>query len=159
MAGVVGYGAVLLGLGISGFANVHALATSGVPAVARVTATSGYGKTSIQVTYQVDGRPVQGTVSADPSSVYLGEPLPVVYDPGHPQVVGLASDVGDTGSAWADTIVGAIFLALVPLSFLISMISSGRRGAARSRPHSGTERQVGGASRQARTAGGGAGVS
>ncbi len=127
MVGVVGYGAVLLGLGISGFANVHTLVTRGVPAVGRVSATSGYGKTSIQVTYRVDGRPVQGTVSADPSSVYLGEPLPVVYDPGHPQVVGLASDVGDTGSAWADTIVGVIFLALVPLSFLLSLMSARRR--------------------------------
>ena len=127
MVGVAGYGAVLLGLGISGFANVHTLATSGVPVVGRVSATSGYGKTSIQVTYQVGGRPVQGTVSADPSSVYLGEPLAVVYDPGHPQVVGLASDVGDTGSAWADTIVGVIFLALVPLSFLFSLISARRR--------------------------------
>ena len=125
--GLIGYGAVLLGLGLSGFANAHALATSGVPAVGRVSATSGYGKTSIQVTYRVDGRPVQGTVSADPSSVYLGEPLPVVYDPGHPQVVGLASDVGDTGSAWADTIVGVIFLALVPLSFLLSLTSARRR--------------------------------
>ena len=127
MVGVAGYGAVLLGLGISGFANVHTLATSGVPVVGRVSATSGYGKTSIQVTYQVGGRPVQGTVSADPSRVYLGEPLAVVYDPGHPQVVGLASDVGDTGSAWADTIVGVIFLALVPLSFLFSLISARRR--------------------------------
>jgi hypothetical protein len=51
----------------------------------------------------------------------------VVYDPGHPQVVGLASDVGDTGSAWADTIVGVIFLALVPLSFLLSLTSARRR--------------------------------
>ena len=127
MAGVIIYGAVMLGLGISGFANTRALATSGVPALARVTATSGYGKATIQVTYQVKGRPVQGTVSAEPSSVYQGEPLPVVYDPGHPQVVSLASAVGDTSSAWADTIVGAIFLALVPLSFLISLISSGRR--------------------------------
>ncbi len=127
MAGLIGYGAVLLGLGLSGFANVHTLATSGVLALGRVSATSGYGKTSIQVTYQVDGRPVQGTVSADPGRVHLGEPLPVVYDPGHPQVVGLASDVGDTGSAWADTIVGVIFLALVPLCFLLSLISARRR--------------------------------
>ncbi len=127
MIGVIGYGGVLLGLGLSGFANVHTLATSGVPALGRVSATSGYGKTSIQVTYQVDGRPVQGTVSADPGRVYLGEPLPVVYDPGHPQVVSLASDVGDTGSAWADTIVGVIFLALVPLSFLLSLMSARRR--------------------------------
>ena len=34
--GVTGSGAVLLGLGLSGFANAHALATSGVPALARV---------------------------------------------------------------------------------------------------------------------------
>jgi hypothetical protein len=55
--GVIGSGAVLFGLGLSGFANVHALAASGVPTLGRVSATSGYGKTSIQVTYQVDGRP------------------------------------------------------------------------------------------------------
>jgi hypothetical protein len=67
MVGVIGYGGVLLGLGLSGFANVHALATRGVPALGRVSATSGYGKTSIQVTYQVDGRPVQGTVRPGPT--------------------------------------------------------------------------------------------
>jgi hypothetical protein len=87
VVGLIGYGAVLLGLGRSGFANAHALATGGVPAVGRVSATSGYGKNTIQVTYQVNGRPVQGTVGADPSRVYQGESLPVVYDPGHPQVV------------------------------------------------------------------------
>lgn len=125
--GVIGYGAVLLGLGLSGFANAHALATRGVPALARVSATSGYGKNTIQVTYLVSGRPVQGTVGAEPSRVYQGEPLAVVYDPGHPQVVSLASDVGDTSSAWAETVVGAIFLALVPLSFLLSLISRRRR--------------------------------
>ena len=76
LAGLTIYGAVLLGLGISGFVHEHELATSGVPAVARVTATSGYGKNTIQVTYQVDGRAVQGTVGAEPSSVYQGESSP-----------------------------------------------------------------------------------
>jgi hypothetical protein len=128
--GVIGYGAILLGLGLSGFANAHALATSGVPALARVSATHGYGRNTIGVTYQVNGRPVQGTVGAEPSRVHQGEPLAVVYDPGHPQVVSLASDVGDTGSAWAETILGAFFLALVPLSFLLSLISRRRRRAA-----------------------------
>jgi hypothetical protein len=51
----------------------------------------------------------------------------VVYDPAHPQVVSLAGDVGDTSSAWAETIVGAFFLALVPLSFVLSLISRRRR--------------------------------
>jgi hypothetical protein len=129
-AGVIGYGAVLLGLGLSGFANAHALATSGVPALARVSATHGYGRNTIGVTYRVNGRPVQGTVGAEPSRVYQGEPLAVVYDPGHPQVVSLASDVGDTGSAWVETILGAFFLALVPLSFLLSLISRRRRRTA-----------------------------
>ena len=128
--GVIGYGAVLLGLGLSGFANAHALATSGVPALARVSATRGYGRNTIGVTYQVNGRPVQGTVGAEPGRVYQGEPLAVVYDPGHPQVVSLASDVSDTGSAWAETILGAFFVALVPLSFLLSVISRRRRRAA-----------------------------
>jgi hypothetical protein len=127
MAGLIIYGAVSLGLGISGFVNEHALATSGVPTVARVTATSGYGKDTIQVTYQVGGRAVQGTIGVDPSSVYPGEVLPVVYDPSSPGVVSLASDVGDTSSAWAETITGAIFLLLVPVSFLLATISRRRR--------------------------------
>jgi hypothetical protein len=130
VAGVIGYGAVLFGLGLSGFANAHALAASGVPALARVSATSGYGKNTIQVTYQVNGRPVQGTVGAEPSRVYQGEPLAVVYDPGHPQVVSLASDVGDTSSAWVETIVGGFFLVLVPLSLLLSLMRRRRAGAA-----------------------------
>jgi hypothetical protein len=127
VAGLTIYGAVMLGLGISGFFNAHALATSGVPTLARVTATSGYGKDTIQVTYQVNGREVQGTVGAEPSSVYQTEVLAVVYDPGSPQVVSLASDVGDTSSAWSETIVGAIFLLLFPVSFLLSLISRRRR--------------------------------
>ena len=125
LAGLTIYGAVLLGLGISGFVNEHELATSGVPAVARVTATSGYGKNTIQVSYQVDGRAVLGTVGAEPSSVYQGERLSVVYDPSSPGVVSLASDVGDTTSAWAETIVGAFFFLLVPVTFLLTII--GRR--------------------------------
>jgi hypothetical protein len=127
LAGLIIYGAVSLGLGISGFVNEHELATSGVSAVGRVTATSGYGKDTIQVTYPVDGREVQGTLSVDPTSVYQGELLDVVYDPGSPGVVSLASDVGDTSSAWAETITGAIFLLLVPLSFLLTIIGRRRR--------------------------------
>jgi hypothetical protein len=127
MAGLIIYGAVSLGLGISGFVNSHELATSGLPAVARVTATSGYGKDTIQVTYQAGGRAVQGTIGVDPSSVYQGEVLPVVYDPSSPGVVSLASDVGDTSSAWAETTTGAIFLLLVPVSFLLATISRRRR--------------------------------
>jgi hypothetical protein len=127
LAGLTIYGAVSVGLGISGFVNEHELATSGVPTVARVTATSGYGNDTIQVTYQVNGRTVQGTVGADPSSVYQGEVLSVVYDPSSPGVVSLASDVGDTSSAWAETIIGAIFLLLVPVSFLLTTIGRRRR--------------------------------
>jgi hypothetical protein len=127
LAGIVIYGAVSLGLGISGFVNEHELAAGGVPAVGRVTATSGYGKNTIQVTYPVDGRQVQGTVGVDPSSVYQGELLGVVYDPSSPGVVSLASDVGDTGSAWAETITGAIFLLLIPLSLLLTLIGRRRR--------------------------------
>jgi hypothetical protein len=127
LAGLIIYGAVSLGLGISGFVNEHELAASGVSAVGRVTATSGYGKNTIQVTYQAGGREVQGTVGADPSSVYQGELLDVVYDPSSPSVVSLASDVGDTSSAWAETITGAIFLLLVPLSFLLALIGRRRR--------------------------------
>ena len=127
LAGIVIYGAVLVGLGISGFVNSRELAVSGVPAVGRVTATSGYGKNTIQVTYRVGGREVQGTVGADPGSVYQGELLDVVYDPASPGVVSLASDVGDTSSAWAETITGAIFVLLVPVSFLLALIGRRRR--------------------------------
>ena len=127
LAGMTIYGAVSIGLGISGFVNSRELATSGVPTIARVTATSGYGKDTIQVTYQVNGRVVQGTVSADPSSVYRGEVLSVVYDPSSPGVVSLASDVGDSTSAWAETIVGAIFLLLIPFSLLLTVIGRRRR--------------------------------
>jgi hypothetical protein len=126
-AGLTIYGAVMLGLGVSAFSNEHALATSGVPAVAQVTATSGYGKDAIQVTYQVDGRQVQGTVGADPSSVYQGELVSVVYDPGDPSVVSLPSAVGDDSSAWSEVIVGAIFLLLFPVSFLLSVLGIRRR--------------------------------
>jgi hypothetical protein len=120
------FGAVMLGLGISGYINEHALAISGQPALAQVSATSGYGRDSIQVTYQVNGQQVQGTVTADPSSVYQGETLAVVYDPGNPQVVSLASDVGDTSTALGETIVGAAFLLLFPLSMLLSLLSRRR---------------------------------
>ena len=127
LAGLTIYGAVSLGLGISGFVNEHELATSGVPTVARVTATSGYGKDTVQVTYQVDGRATAGTVSVEPSSVYQGEVLSVVYDPSSPGVVSLASDVGDTSSAWAETVVGAFFLLLIPVAFLLTIIGRRRR--------------------------------
>jgi hypothetical protein len=127
LAGMSSYGAVMLGLGVSGFINAHALATSGVPTSGRVTATSGYGNDTIQVTYQADGREVRGTVGADPGSVYQGETLPVVYEPGSPGVVSLANDVGDTSSALAETIVGAIFLLLFPVSLLFTIIGRRRR--------------------------------
>jgi hypothetical protein len=121
------YGAVLLGLGISGLVNENALASGGVSTFARVTATSGYGNDAVQVTYLAGIREVQGTVGVQPSSVYVGEVLPVVYDPGNPQVVSLSSDAGDTSSAWAEVIPGAIFVSLVPLSVLTGVLSRRRR--------------------------------
>lgn len=126
VAGLVIYGAVMLGLGISGFVNERELVTSGVPATAQVSATSGYGKNTVQVTYPVHGRQVQGTVSYS-GTAYQGELLPVVYDPSSPGVVSLASDVGDTSSAWSETITGAIFLLVIPVSFLLATISRRRR--------------------------------
>jgi hypothetical protein len=127
VVGLTIYGAVLLGLGISGFVNESALASSGVPAIARVSATSGYGADTIQVTYPAGGHQVQGTVGADPGSVQVGEPLPVVYEPGDPQVVSLAGDVGNTSSAWGETIAGAFFLLLFPGSLLLAVIGRRRR--------------------------------
>ena len=119
-------GAVMLGLGISGYINAHTLASSGQLALAQVTATSGYGDDTIQVTYEVNGREVSGTVGADPSRVYQGEVVAVVYDPSSPQVVSLASDAGDTSSALGEMIVGAIFLLLLPVSMLFALISRRR---------------------------------
>jgi hypothetical protein len=66
-------------------------------------------------------------VGADPSSVYQGEILPLVYDPSSPGVVSLANDVGDTSSAVAETIAGAIFLLLFPVSLLFAIAGRGRR--------------------------------
>ena len=127
LAGTIIYGGVVLGLGISAFHNEQALSAHGVPAIARVTATSGYGRDTIGVTYPVDGHKVQGTVGADPSTVYRGEMIPVVYDPGSPQVVSLPGAVGDTGSAWGEVLAGAIVLLLFPGSFLLTLLLRRRR--------------------------------
>ena len=127
IAGLTVYGAVLLGSGVSNFGNEHALASGGMPALATVTATSGYGRDTIQVSYDVHGRQVEGTVTADPAGFHRGEQLPVVYDPSDPGVVSLPSAVGDTSSAWIDVIVGSIFLVLFPMSLLISVLSARRR--------------------------------
>lgn len=127
VAGTTSYGGVLLGLGIAAFHNEQALSAHGAPAVAQVTATSGYGRDTIQVTYPVDGRQVQGTVGADPSTVYQGEMIPVVYDPGNPQVVSLPGAVGSTSSAWGEVIGGAIFLLLFPATFLLALLLRRRR--------------------------------
>lgn len=126
VAGLTIYGAVLFGLGISGFVNEHALATSGRPALAQVTATSGYGNNTIQVTYPADGRMVRGTVGANVSAVHDGQFVAVVYDPGNPQVVSLAGDVGDTSSAWGETIAGVVVMLPLPLGLLLALISRRR---------------------------------
>jgi len=120
-------GAILLGLGISGLHNEHSLVTEGLPAIARVSATHGYGRDAIQVSYLVKGRQEQGTVTASPSSYQLGETLPVVYDPHHPQVVAMAGALGSTSSAWAEVIAGCLFLAMIPAAVLISASSARRR--------------------------------
>jgi hypothetical protein len=127
IAGVAAYGAVLLGSGVSDFGNERALASGGVPAVAIVSATSGYGRDTIQVSYEVHGRQVEGTLTADPARLDRGEALPVVYDPSDPSVVSLPSAVGDTSSAWGDVIAGSVFLFFVPGSLVISVISGRRR--------------------------------
>jgi len=121
------YGAVLLGSGVFDFGNERALASRGVPTVATVTATSGYGRDTIQVSYGVHGRQVQGIRTADPAGLDRGEQLPVVYDPGDPTVVSLPSAVGDTSSAWGNVIAGSILLLLFPVSLLISVLAAQRR--------------------------------
>jgi hypothetical protein len=126
LATLIIFGGVMLGLGISGFINAHTLTTSGQPDFAQVTATSGYGNDAVQVTYQVNGRQVQGTVDVRPSSVYQGEIVAVVYDPGNPQVVSLASDVGDASSALAQTSVGAVALLSIPASIVMALVSRRR---------------------------------
>jgi Protein of unknown function (DUF3592) len=127
IVGLTIYGAVLLGLGVSGFVNAHALASSGKPALAEVTATSGYGENTIQVSYPVNGQLVQGTVGASTSAVHDGQFVSVVYDPGNPQVVSLASDVGDTSSAWGETIAGVVVMLPLPLGLLLAFIGRRRR--------------------------------
>ena len=126
-AAVLVYGAVLLGLGISGLHNEHALAASGVPAVAQVSATHGYGRDTIQVTFVAGARTVQGTINVGGRSYLTGQPVPVVYDPTNPTVVGLAGDIGNTSSAWAEIVVGAVFVALIPVCFLLSLLTARRR--------------------------------
>jgi len=67
-------GSLMLGEGISGVLDDNALASAGLPAVAQVTATSGYRANTIQVSYPADGRRARATVGADPGSFYRGQP-------------------------------------------------------------------------------------
>jgi hypothetical protein len=127
-------GVVLLGLGISGLHNRDVLVAHGVPAVARVSATSGYGRDTIQVTYPVRGRPTEGTIDVGTSTYKVGETLPVVYDPRSPQVVAAQGSATSSGAAWGEVGVGCFFLAVVLFAFLLSRRSASTRRAARDSP-------------------------
>jgi hypothetical protein len=121
------FGIILLGLGISGLHNAREIGAHGVPAVARVSATSGYGRDTIQVSYPVDGRTKTGTLGG--TGYQVGETLPVVYDPQSPGVVARPDQAGQTGSSWTEIGLGGLFLAVVPLALGISALSKGRRRA------------------------------
>jgi hypothetical protein len=126
-ASVLIYGSVLIGLGISGLHHEGALAARGVSTTALVSATHGYGRDTIQVVYQPGGRTVLGTINVGDRRYRTGQPVLVIYDPQHPEVVGLPGDIGDTSSAWAEIIIGALFVSLIPLSLLLSLLTARRR--------------------------------
>jgi hypothetical protein len=126
-ASVLIYGAVMIGLGISGLHHENILATRGVSATALVSATRGYGRDTIQVIYQAGTSTVQGTVNVGDRRYRTGQPVLVIYDPEHPGVVGLAGDIGDKSSAWAEIVIGGLFVSLIPLSVLLSVLTARRR--------------------------------
>jgi hypothetical protein len=120
-------GVVLLSLGISGLHDHHVLVAQGARAVARVTATSGYGRDTIQVSYPVGGRQTRGTIDVGAGTYQVGEAMAVVYDPQSPQVVAAQGTLGSATSAWTEVGTGCLFLALLPAAFLISWNSARRR--------------------------------
>jgi hypothetical protein len=120
-------GVIFLGLGISGLHNHHVLVTRGVPAMARVAATSGYGRDTIQVSYLVGERQTTGTINVGAGTYHVGETMPVLYDPQSPQVVAAPGALGSASSAWAEVGTGCLFTALVPAAFLIAKSSARRR--------------------------------
>jgi hypothetical protein len=127
-ASVLIYGAVMIGLGISGLHHENSLATTrGVSATALVSATQCYGRDTIQVIYQAGNSTVQGTVNVGDRRYRTGQPVLVIYDPEHPGVVGLAGDIGDKSSAWAEIVIGGLFVSLIPLSVLLSVRTARRR--------------------------------
>ena len=120
-------GVIFLGLGISGLHNHHVLVTQGVPAMARVSAASGYGRNTIQVSYPVGGRQARGTIDVGAGTYHVGETIPVVFDPQSPQVVAARGALGSASSAWTEVGTGCLFMAIVPAAFLISKHSARRR--------------------------------
>jgi hypothetical protein len=120
-------GVIFLGLGISGLHNHHVLVSRGVPTMARVAATSGYGRDTIQVSYLVGERQTKGTINVGAGSYHVGETMPVVYDPASPQVVAAPGALGSASSAWGEVGIGCLFTALVPAAFLIAKNSARRR--------------------------------
>ena len=127
-------GVVFLGLGISGLHNRDVLVAHGVPALAQVSATSGYGRDTIQVSYLVRGRLTEGTINVGTGTYQVGHTMPVVYDPQSPQVVAMRGSAASSGSAWGEVGVGCFFLAVVLFAFLVSRRSASTRRAARDFP-------------------------
>ncbi len=121
-------GFALIGFGLSGLLNASALATRGVPVVARVSATDGYGSSGLQLAYStVNGQGEHGTVSGvDRSAFHMGEPVPAVYDPDKPTVVSLAGGAGNPSNAEGEVAVGSLFLAIVALSLAFGTVSARR---------------------------------
>jgi len=121
------YGSVMIGLGISGLHHENVLAARGVSTTALVSATRGFGRDTIQVVYHAGTSTVLGTVNVGDRSYRTGQPVLVIYDPRQPEVVGLSGDIGDTSSAWAEIIIGGLFVALIPLCLLLSLLTARRR--------------------------------
>jgi hypothetical protein len=124
-------GVILLVLGVKGVHNHQVLVTQGVLVLARVSATSGYGRDTIQVSYPVRGRQTKGTIDIGEDAYQVGEPVAVVYDPRSPQVVAAQASLGSASSAWSEIGTGCFFLAMVPLAVLLSFLA--RRSVLRRR--------------------------
>jgi len=80
-----------------------------------------------QVAGVIAAASVQGTVNVGDRRYRTGQPVLVIYDPEHPGVVGLAGDIGDKSSAWAEIVIGGLFVALIPACYLLSLFTARRR--------------------------------
>jgi len=118
-------GLALIAFGVSGLHNSQELGTRGVPVLARVSATDGYGSTGVQFAYRTTtGRQVRGTVSGvNRSAFHLGEAVAVVYDAEAPGVVALPGDPGNRNGAATELAVGLVFIAVAVFTVVAGLAS------------------------------------